>query len=169
MAQEGFLIGVACLLVGSGANTGFFFEARDTTLENAQHLLHGIVLTLVFSLHGVERRFMSACMRSKRRFMCSFMVSSRPLTWLNMVTMATNKPTNNTLLLTVFQSKVSPALSRVRSRAAVPMPPGQRYANPMQAALFAEMIITAGGQGFLASVRVAERHAGTGEDGADTG
>ena len=37
-----------------GADTGVFFEARNTSLENAEHLLHGIVLTLVFGLRGVE-------------------------------------------------------------------------------------------------------------------
>ena len=37
-----------------GVDAGFFFEAGNAAFEDAQHLQHGIVLTLVFSLHLVE-------------------------------------------------------------------------------------------------------------------
>jgi hypothetical protein len=73
------------LLGGVGADTGFFFEACNAALEDAQHLLHGIVLTLVFGLHGVEP---TVHLRLHG--------IHRPLIWLNMATIATNKPASST-------------------------------------------------------------------------
>ena len=60
--------GTACLLDGSRVNTGFFFEVRDTSLEDAQHLeywvkaliapvkssVHLIEPPVVLRLHGVQ-------------------------------------------------------------------------------------------------------------------
>ena len=49
----------ACLLDGFRVNTGFFFEPGDTSFEDTQHLLHGIVLTLVFGLHRIVQTLVS--------------------------------------------------------------------------------------------------------------
>ena len=60
--------GAGCLLGSSRVNTGFFFEARDTFLEDAQHLeywgealvdpvkssVHLIEPPVVLRLHGVQ-------------------------------------------------------------------------------------------------------------------
>ena len=57
MAQKGFSIGAPHSLVGSGVNTGFFFEACNPSFEHAQRFLHGILLTLVFGLQGGKPSF----------------------------------------------------------------------------------------------------------------
>ena len=65
-----------------GTTFSFFLKARNAPLEDAQHLLHDIVLALVFRLHGVmlasvfrlhdvEAPIQSACKVSIRPFMAS--------------------------------------------------------------------------------------------------
>ena len=99
------------------------------------------------------------------------MVSSRPLAESDTVVRNEQARQQGVFAVTSIRSpRLSiPCETHLRTRAAVSGPPGRRPAITLHACLLVEMIVTAGGQGFFVAVRVAERHAGTGLDGPNTG
>ncbi len=90
--------------------------------EGPEHLIEAavevVVLTDVFDLHGVEpaltaskRTLVSACMGSNRALVSACIPFIRPLIWLNIAIMVTNRSISSTSLTIVLQSKVRPLSS----------------------------------------------------------
>ena len=148
---------------GRGGSQGrrWFSVSAAGNPQEAQHVSHGIMLTM-FSCPA-RRRNAGLCARS-------WCPADR---WRNRTRSSGNEQARlqSSFAVTSMKSRrlSIPCETHLRTRAAVSGPPGRRSAIPMQACLLVEMIVTAGGQGFFVAVRVAERHAGTGLDGPNTG